>query len=144
MIWCWWECWWYKQKNPTCLQLVKKLKQPKIFGAILSVWIRYLQTDIIVVESYRKRDNRDVLKYLRVVNKEDKMVNGVHQWCIILCHGNKTCGTLFYLTTGEGHHWRPRHLILPHKQPLDKKCQECRSSTVREGRDVYRTKIRAS
>ena len=29
-----------------------------------------------------------MLKYLRVVRKEKERVNGVHKWCIFLCHGN--------------------------------------------------------
>ena len=41
-----------------------------------------------MAEAYRNRDQRDVLKYMRVVRKEERRVNRVHQWCIFLCHGN--------------------------------------------------------
>ena len=41
----------------------------------------------ILAGAYRNRDKRDVLEYLRVVRKEDKRANQVHQWCILLCHG---------------------------------------------------------
>ena len=41
-----------------------------------------------MAEAYRNRDQRDVLKYMRVVRKEERRVNRVHQWCIFLCHGD--------------------------------------------------------
>ena len=44
---------------------------------------------------YYKRDKSDVLKDLRVVHKEKKMVNRVHRWCIVLCHGNSKVKELY-------------------------------------------------
>ena len=40
----------------------------------------------LVAEAYRNRYNRDMLEYLRVLQKEEKRVNRVHQWFIVLCH----------------------------------------------------------
>ena len=41
-----------------------------------------------MAEVYRNRDNRNVIEYLRVDWEEDKRVNRVNQWCIVLCHGD--------------------------------------------------------
>ena len=41
-----------------------------------------------MVDMYCNRDNRGVLKDMRVIQKEEKNVNRVHQWCIVLCHSN--------------------------------------------------------
>ena len=38
----------------------------------------------IMVEAYWNRDKIGVLEYMRVVCREDKRVNMVHRWCIIL------------------------------------------------------------
>ena len=38
-----------------------------------------------MVEEYRKRYKTDAFEYLRVVWKEEKRVNRVHQLCIFLC-----------------------------------------------------------
>ena len=43
---------------------------------------------MILVELYRNRDKRDVIKVLRVVWKEEKIVNRVHHWCIVLYCGD--------------------------------------------------------
>ena len=43
---------------------------------------------MIVAEAYQNRDKRGVLKDLWVDSKEEKRVNMVHQWYIVLCHGD--------------------------------------------------------
>ena len=40
-----------------------------------------------VAEDYCRRDKRDVIGYLTVIQKEDKRVNMVDQWCIVFCYG---------------------------------------------------------
>ena len=40
------------------------------------------------MESYQNRDKKDVLKYLWLVQKENKHLNEVDQWCIVLPHGD--------------------------------------------------------
>ena len=57
-------------------------------GAIFSVYIIYLHPEKIVAEAYCNSGKRGVPKYLRVVCKEEKRLNRVHQCCIVLCHGN--------------------------------------------------------
>ena len=57
-------------------------------GANLSIHIQYLNPVKIVVELYHKRIERDVLKDMRVVWKEDKRMNSFDQWCILLYHVN--------------------------------------------------------
>ena len=39
-----------------------------------------------MVEAYQNRYKRVVIKYIRVVWKEEKIVNRVDQWFIIFCH----------------------------------------------------------
>ena len=42
---------------------------------------------MIAQEEHSNRDNSDMLEDIRVVWKENKIVNKVHQWFIVLCHG---------------------------------------------------------
>ena len=57
-------------------------------GAVFLVCIQYLHQENILAEVYHTMNDRDVLKDLRVDRKEEKRLNRVHQWCIVLCHGN--------------------------------------------------------
>ena len=52
---------------------LKILQQRNRVGAVFSFHIQYLHPEKIVAKSYRNRDERDVLKYMRVVHKEDKV-----------------------------------------------------------------------
>ena len=61
-----------------------RLKTPKLWngvGNFCSVYIQYIHLENIVSEAYCNRDNRDLLKYIRVVHR------GVNQCYIVLYHG---------------------------------------------------------
>ena len=61
-----------------------RLKTPKLWngvGNFCSVYIQYTHLENIVSEAYCNRDNRDLLKYIRVVHRV------VNQCYIVLYHG---------------------------------------------------------
>ena len=76
---------------------MEKPKQQNRVGEFCFVDIRYLHPETKMTESYWNRNKRYVLKDIRVFWKEEKMVNKVDQWCIVLCHGNLEGMELYYV-----------------------------------------------
>ena len=64
----------------------KNLQQRNRVREVWSVCIQYLQPEKILAEEYQNRDKSYMLKYIRVVRKEEKRMNRFHQWCIVLYH----------------------------------------------------------
>ena len=50
-----------------------------------------------MAKEHHNRDTKDVLKCMRAVWKEEKMVNRVHQWCIVQFHGDFEGKELYYV-----------------------------------------------